>query len=185
MECCWLDQLAHVPSVEVVSQSRAHPCVGSCCGVGEGVYEYESKNQAKKALRLTALSPFPMGGTKVTYAIGYTNVSSLQVDIRNMRLRAKRLRSEGNEISSARLGIECAELLIEYADQPDSDLSEAKQEEHRENNLSKAIKYAKDGYEVLIRVNNPYRDTIKALELMTDAYRRYIIDSIGMSRAIH
>ncbi|KAJ8653255.1 hypothetical protein O0I10_011103 [Lichtheimia ornata] len=113
-----------------------------------------------------------MGGTKVTYAIGYTNVSSLQVDIRNMRLRAKRLRSEGNEISSARLGIECAELLIEYADQPDSDLSEAKQEEHRENNLSKAIKYAKDGYEVLIRVNNPYRDTIKALELMTDAYRR-------------
>lgn len=120
----------------------------------------------------------------MTYAIGYTNVSSLQVDIRNMRLRIRRLRSEGNEISSARLAIECAELLIEYADQPDSDLSEAKQEEHREDNLNKAISHAKAGYDVLIELNNPYRDTIKALELMTDAYRRYI-DCICMSRAIH
>lgn len=115
-----------------------------------------------------------MGGTKVTYAIGYTNVSALQHEIRNMRLRIKRLRVEGNEISSARLAIKCAELLIEYADQPDSDLNEEQQEEHREENLSKAIRHCKTGYDILKACNKPYQDTNKALELMTDAYRRYI-----------
>ncbi|CDS06673.1 hypothetical protein LRAMOSA09200 [Lichtheimia ramosa] len=113
-----------------------------------------------------------MRGTKVTYAIGYTNVSALQHEIRNMRLKIKRLKVEGNEISSARLAIKCAELLIEYADQPDSDLNEEQQEEHREENLNKAIRHCKTGYNILSECNKPYQDTIKALELMTDAYRR-------------
>lgn len=130
------------------------------------------KNQAKSYSAY--LSFLSMRGTKVTYAIGYTNVSALQHEIRNMRLKIKRLKVEGNEISSARLAIKCAELLIEYADQPDSDLNEEQQEEHREENLNKAIRHCKTGYNILSECNKPYQDTIKALELMTDAYRRYI-----------
>ena len=115
-----------------------------------------------------------MPRNRVTFAIAYANVSHLKPKIRELTQKIKRLRLEGKKISAARLAIDCAELLIQYADEPDSGLSEEEEEEHRENNLNRALSHCKAGYNVLIELDKPYHDTIKALEYMTDAYRRYI-----------
>ncbi|KAI7883534.1 hypothetical protein K492DRAFT_184930 [Lichtheimia hyalospora FSU 10163] len=113
-----------------------------------------------------------MPRNRVTFAIAYANVSHLKPKIRELTQKIKRLRLEGKKISAARLAIDCAELLIQYADEPDSGLSEEEEEEHRENNLNRALSHCKAGYNVLIELDKPYHDTIKALEYMTDAYRR-------------
>ncbi|KAI9316486.1 hypothetical protein BX666DRAFT_1859257 [Dichotomocladium elegans] len=114
-----------------------------------------------------------MGKNTVTYAIGFARCSPYLAEIRKKKRLLKNYRENGKEISAARLAIEIGDLLLEEADLPNDGLDKDEFDDNVEKNLHEVIKYCTAGYRRLAGQNKPYSDTIRALELLSEAYKRY------------